>query len=265
MLAPEALAAQSPHRVATPDERLSRWVEHYWSVTWDLPPGESAARSTLSSPTAHLTVERGGVARAGTDGQGIWVTGPVTDGVFDVRLTGRGSTVGVKFRPGGLVAFTPVDMAGLTNRTLAATDLFEGVDQLERIAWDATSAAAELDGWLLSRGPVDLEDHDRFRRVWQVLEGEPITTVGALAERVGSSPRSLQRLFRRFVGTGVKRTLLRRRVCEAVEAIDRGRRGDWADLAIELGWFDQAHFIRDFRSVTGFTPAGYAHRDRSAH
>jgi AraC-like DNA-binding protein len=59
------------------------------------------------------------------------------------------------------------------------------------------------------------------------------------------------------VGVGPKAVLARYRLQDAVAAIDAGGVDDLADLAASLGWFDQAHFARDFRSVVGTTPSAY--------
>jgi AraC-like DNA-binding protein len=72
----------------------------------------------------------------------------------------------------------------------------------------------------------------------------------------GRSPRSLQRLFREYVGVSPKWVLQRLRLHEAAERMLEGR--DWAALALDLGYFDQAHFIHDFKAVTGRSPGEYA-------
>ena len=74
------------------------------------------------------------------------------------------------------------------------------------------------------------------------------------------SERTLQRLFRRHVGVGPKWVLQRARLHDAVDRIDRGGVRDLAALAVELGWFDQAHFTRDFTALVGQSPAAYARR-----
>jgi AraC-like DNA-binding protein len=82
--------------------------------------------------------------------------------------------------------------------------------------------------------------------------------VDELAARHAMSSRSLQRLFRRYVGVSPKWVLQRYRLHEAAERIAEGRDGDWAATALELGYFDQAHFIRDFKALIGASPAQYA-------
>ena len=86
-------------------------------------------------------------------------------------------------------------------------------------------------------------------------------TVTLAAERHGLSERTLQRLFRRYVGVGPKWVLQRARLHDAVERLDTADGPvDLAALATELGWFDQAHFTRDFTALVGQSPAAYAAR-----
>jgi len=83
-----------------------------------------------------------------------------------------------------------------------------------------------------------------------------------VTERHGIPLRTLQRLFRRYVGVGPKWTLQRYRLHDAVTLIDTGAVDDLAELAASLGWYDQAHFTREFTSLVGMPPAKYAARSR---
>ena len=73
--------------------------------------------------------------------------------------------------------------------------------------------------------------------------------------------RRLQRLFMEYVGVGPKWVIRRYRLQEAVEQAAGGPL-NWADLAADLGYSDQAHLVRDFTAVAGVSPAAYA---RSVH
>jgi AraC-like DNA-binding protein len=57
--------------------------------------------------------------------------------------------------------------------------------------------------------------------------------------------------------------LARYRMHDAVSRLDEGYDGSLADLAAEHGWYDQAHFTRDFRRLVGQSPGSYAARSRS--
>jgi AraC-like DNA-binding protein len=87
-----------------------------------------------------------------------------------------------------------------------------------------------------------------------------IRTVDDLADQTGISKRSLQRLFREYVGVPPKWVIRRYRLHELIERLEAGDPLDWPDLALELGYFDQAHLINDFRAITGYSPADYQRR-----
>ncbi len=66
--------------------------------------------------------------------------------------------------------------------------------------------------------------------------------------------RTLQRLFSQYVGVSPKWVIKRFRLLEAVGELSKNKKADWTKLALELGYFDQAHFIKDFKSIIGKTP-----------
>jgi AraC-like DNA-binding protein len=87
-----------------------------------------------------------------------------------------------------------------------------------------------------------------------------IFSVEELAARAGMAVRSLQRLFSQYVGVSPKWVIRRYRLHELLERMHSGERLDWARMAAELGYFDQAHLINDFKSITGYTPTEYSGR-----
>jgi transcriptional regulator GlxA family with amidase domain len=85
-----------------------------------------------------------------------------------------------------------------------------------------------------------------------------MTRVEAVAEAAGLGVRALQRLFKDYVGVSPKWVIQRYRLHEALARLESGAPLDLAALALELGYFDQAHFNRDFKSLLGRAPAAYA-------
>jgi transcriptional regulator GlxA family with amidase domain len=81
-----------------------------------------------------------------------------------------------------------------------------------------------------------------------------------LAAAAGVSVRTLQRLFVEYVGAGPAWVIRRWRVIEAAEQVAREPRATWAEMAADLGYGDQAHLVREFRTNLGATPAAYAAR-----
>jgi transcriptional regulator GlxA family with amidase domain len=86
----------------------------------------------------------------------------------------------------------------------------------------------------------------------------PDARVEELAAMHHLAPRTLQRLFKRYVGVGPKWVLKRLRIHQATERLAEPNPRPWTELALDLGYYDHAHFIRDFRLVVGRSPAKYA-------
>ncbi|WP_309133270.1 helix-turn-helix domain-containing protein [Brevibacterium sp.] len=259
VLRPHEMLTRTRYAAAEPAEELSPWVLRYWSVAWDLAAGEQYQQTTLSEPSIHLTVERGDLRRANTSGAGIWLTGPVTEERFDVTIFGAGGVIGVNFRLGGTLAFSARRPAEIRDTTIPAAAWFPTSDDLAGLD-DLTTAAEALDRWLLAYEPEMTESYCRFRRTLEVMEDPEVAHLGELAQRTGMGERTLQRMFQEHCGVGVKRLLVRARVRDAVAALDRGWDGTLAELGVSLGWFDQSHFINDFRRVTGYRPGEYVSR-----
>jgi AraC-like DNA-binding protein len=94
----------------------------------------------------------------------------------------------------------------------------------------------------------------------EIAEKREIVSVEQVVELGCLGKRTLQQLFSSYVGVGPKWVINRYRLHEAVERLQAGAHINFSELAMELGYFDQAHFIRDFRKLVGCTPAAYARR-----
>src|SRR5699024_4478274 len=249
VLQPEELLKRIEYRYVQPARELRPWVERYWSVEWRFASGEEFQASTLDDPSTHLTIEQGGVTRHGGTTPGAWFTGPTSAGRFDVQLSKSGSVVGIRFRPGGCHAFWDRHMLVEADTTQPAEEYFSESRLLIGVSGNAIAAASTLDDWLLSQEPTDTDELKHLRLMLTTLEKHPSEPLDEIAERAGCSIRTMQRHFRKLIGVSPKRILMRARVFRAIAELDDGWERTMPELAYSLGWFDQAHFIRDFRAV----------------
>ena len=261
ILRPEEFARHVELRRLPPAPDLAPWVENHWVLRWDLPAGTAYPSQVLPHPTVNLTVERG-VRRPEAPPAAVLVTGPVTRR-FDVETTGRGWVWGVRFRPGGFPALSGVDATRVAERTLAAAevlppDVVGPLDALHDTGAPVAEDRARVEVALrtLVAGP-DPDHALVVALVAEMLADRTLVRVAQVTERHGLSARRLQRLFARYVGVGPKWVLARHRMHDVVAALDAGYEGSLADLAAGHGWYDQAHFTRDFRALVGVTPARY--------
>lgn len=103
----------------------------------------------------------------------------------------------------------------------------------------------------------DTRGTERCARAVAALEESPARSIAEIASELGVSHGHLDREFSSVVGLG-PRTLARiLRVRRLLRHIDVHGQIGWTELAASLGWFDQAHLIRDFKRHTGVTPSQY--------
>jgi AraC-like DNA-binding protein len=241
-----------------PSPSLERLVDRHWIVHWDLRGRPPFRQEILPHPSVNLVVEP----------QGASVWGVPT--CRDVRLLhGRGWAVGTKFKPGAFTAITGISAATITDRSVPVPACLGGM--LDPIAIESTdehrldAAVTEIEGRLAPSADVQDPALDLVGDVIRSMQDlEPDARVGQIAARHHVAPRTLQRLFRRYVGVSPKWVLKRLRIHHAVERLAGARAVPWTRLALELGYYDHAHFIRDFRLVVGLSPAEYASEAESA-
>lgn len=252
VLHPRLAHGEFQHARRAPSSALAGVVEHYWHVSWDLRGLPAQQQETLPHPNVQYVIE------------------PALTGIYGVHtgryirvLEGRGQAFGVKFRAGGFFPFYGAPVSELRNRSLDPRRIFgdDAVgfesDVLGAANIDAMVAAAER--LLLAHMPaVDANVARAGDLVAGIAADHNLTSVDAMVQHCGLTKRALQRLFNQYVGVSPKWVINRYRLHEAIAQMQAGASISWTDLALALGYFDQAHFIRDFRKLVGRSPAEYA-------
>ena len=276
-------------RLPAPDD-VAHLVRQLWIPEWDLPAGERAEQLVLGYPASNVVVEPDGVAlhgptsRASTrvlTGRG-WAVGALLrpagvllftehpadllDGSAPVSAPGLRSAVAEAMEgvgPAGRRA-RPADPLGGTESgsapglRAAAAGAVAGADPAGRHLRAASLLADHVRALAAEVPPSAARDGALANRMVDLLEAGTVARSPAdLARQLHVSERSLQRLAARFVGMPPQLLLRRRRLQEAAERMRADPAADLGALAAELGFADQSHLTREFRSVLGATPRGY--------
>lgn len=246
-----ALAGKFAVSRRSPAPELAHCIAHYWTVSWDLRGHEPYVQETLPHPNIYLVFENDRL-----------LIGGVSTSKFTRVLEGQAYAFGVKFRPGGFYLFLKSSARKLTNRVLPANHVFgQDGDALETALVSSCNEEERVkaaDTFFRLRAPEPDETAALAGQlVERILHETEIKTVDDLAGRTGIGKRTLQRIFNEYVGINPKWVIRRYRLHELIERIDSGEQLDWPDLALELGYFDQAHLIHDFRAIVGHSPAQY--------
>ena len=251
ILNPRAVEQKFKLSRIAPSGELTALVEHFWIVSWDLRGQPSYTSETLPHPSVHLVIE---AHRAEVIG--------IMRGKFSRRLHGTGRAFGIKFRPGAFYPLLGAPVSQLTDRRVGLRTIFGVRGTAFRNAiqreQDEARCVAIAEAFLKTQSITPDPTREWVcRAVEKIMLDRSLVHVDQLATFTGATLRSLQRLFRKYVGISPKWVIKRYRLHEAAEELAKNS-GDVADLALRLGYFDQAHFIRDFKSVVGKTPGVYA-------
>ncbi|MNR19529.1 DNA-binding transcriptional activator FeaR [compost metagenome] len=118
-----------------------------------------------------------------------------------------------------------------------------------------------VESMIRSKLPAQDEQVTLVNQIVDFVYGQPeITKVDALCEHFQMNIRTLQRLFDQYVGVSPKWVIKIARIQSAAETTDGTDTHNWSKLSMDLGYHDQSHFIKDFKSVLGQTPEEYALR-----
>lgn len=233
-----------------PADDLAALVERHWLVSWELPPGRTASVTLLPHPCVNLVLDGGLLTVAGMGHER-----------FTYTYRGAGRVFGTKFRPGAFLPFLGRPVSDLADSAVPATAVWG--PPAAALAASMTGPVDDLircvEGFLRGRWPEPDPNVALVGRVVaDLLHDRTITRVDDVTARFGIPPRRLQRLFARYVGVSPKWVLRRYRLHEAAARLAAEHDRPWAEMAAELGYFDQSHFSRDFTAAVGMTPLEYA-------
>jgi AraC-like DNA-binding protein len=234
-----------------PSDDLQPFIEHFWMVGWDLRGQQPHLAETLPYPSVHIVIEQGRAE----------VVGVVT-GKFTRLLEGQGRAFGIKFKPGAFYPFWKSPISQLSDGSISVQEVFgsagEALAQAILAEEEQTKRIAIAEEFLRARLPEPDENVAMINRIVdRTITDREITQVDDIVRLFNLNKRTLQRIFSQYVGVSPKWVIKRYRLHEAAEQLAGGEVVDWPKIALELGYFDQAHFIKDFKTIVGESPAEY--------
>ena len=264
-----------PHLHRVPKAPLDAFIASIWVYQND--PQPHALERILPSGAAQLIVnlkeDQTRLYDADCPHRCVATSGSVLSGVqsrFQIIDTSEQEYVaGVAFKPGGTVPFmrapahetrnldVPLEALWdhrctsiLRERLLASVSLEAKLDVLE---------AALREMWR----PPGL--HPAVAYALAAFDRVPLATnIAAVTDAIGLSAKRFIERFKMEVGITPKVYCRVRRFQRALTMATRGRRVEWTRVALDCGYFDQAHFNHDFRSFAGLTPGAYQSARTSA-
>ena len=187
-----------------------------------------------------------------------FVIGQLT-GPYEVEPTGETGIFSVRFHPNGFLPFATIAIKEMENTAVSLEKLF-GKDgkEIEQKVLNANSTPERIklvETFLLSR-LTDTETIDRIVRstVETILTANGQLTIDELSKQTNINRRQLERKFSSAIGLSPKQLSKIIRLQATLKMLLSKKFTSLTALAYESEYYDQAHFIKDFKELTGFTP-----------
>jgi AraC-like DNA-binding protein len=193
-----------------------------------------------------------------------WISGERTEPIV-IDECGDVHLVGIRLRPAGAWPFLHVPVSEFTGQVVELEAVFDReIVALREQMGEADNDDARfrlVESWLLGRMRAGTPPTPAVRyAVNAIRTSSSRLPIGKIADETGLSHKHLLREFDRCVGLTPK---MFARLCSfqrAIEWIGHKRAVDWADTAAMCGYYDQAHFIHEFRAFSGLSPSHYLSR-----
>ncbi len=252
------------YRELEPSAALRPFVRCFWILRAPGSRGEPQADRIVPDGCSEIVVNRADPFRrvrggARREQEPVLLVGPAGRAIT-IAPTGEVDLFGIRFEPGGLHALLAVPAHELFEQDLCLGQVDGPLrGELERTAPCATVAERQVAtervlARRLRTRRASTAARERVRAAIGLVAQGP-HSVEALAARLGTSRRALERDFRDQVGLSPKLYARVARLQAVLKRLEGGRpaRG-WAELAVACGFADQSHLIREFRLLAGTTP-----------
>jgi AraC-like DNA-binding protein len=250
-----------------PPDHISSIVECYWIIENDDPT--PAKEKIIPDGFAELIFHYGDPYRISIDGnwsiQAPTLLAGQIDKHFFLENTGRSGIFGIKLQPTALANLFGLNMKEITNKVidLSSVEQIPVQNLSEVLVSHAThkvkleAATAYFENARQHRYEVSAID----AAVKRIFLEHGMISVAELTEIAHVGERQLENLFKKYVGLSPKLFARIIRFSYIFELIKEQR--TWSDLAYEAAFYDQSHFIRNFKDFTGENPADYQFDNKS--
>lgn len=189
-----------------------------------------------------------------------WISGMKTDYLLiDASVT---NMIGIHFKPGGCFPFVEFPMAELNNLTIEVDSIWGNEINNIREAIlnqpDIDLRFSILENYFQAKGKNNMGNYGLVHySVDQLVHSPQMWTIRKLSDKTGVTPKHLITLFKKYVGLSPKMFSRINKFQKVIQLIEQQQKIDWAMLAFECGYFDQPHFIKEFRDFSGINPVLY--------
>lgn len=254
------------YQVYEPQQKLERYVKYYWTLRNDDDLVPHSRERVFPDGCIELIFNYADPMRIFENDEGVIQPRNIVHGqlkkFIELESTGRIGLFCARFHAAGFQPFVDLEVSDLTDRSMTIQEIWgEEGKWLESEMQSAHTTEARIsivESFLLRRLEKSKKTHPEISLcVDDIIASGGEMTIDALSEKYHIGKRHLERKFLSTVGLSQKLFARIVRFNNALQMIANKDFSTFTHVAHEGGFYDQAHFIRDFKDFTGLNPKQY--------
>lgn len=253
------------YQLYTPTPELQPFIKCFWSLE-DEKQDEPVKQRVLPDGCMEMIFHYGDLYQQYfADGSSIvqprsFVFGQITK-YIEIAPTGASGIISARFLPEGIGPFINMPVTSLENKAVAIAEIFADGSSLEKHVINANNNEERIklvESFLLSK-LIEPNTIDTIARscVEAIFQSQGRIAVVELAGKMNINRRSMERKFTTAIGMSPKQLARVARLQSTLKMLEQKKFTSLTSLAYENGYYDQAHFIKDFKEFTGMSPKSF--------
>lgn len=253
------------YQVYTPSPELQAFIKCFWSLD-DEKQEEPVKQRVLPDGCMEMIFHYGDLYRQYfEDGSSIiqprsFVFGQITK-YIEIAPTGSSGIISARFLPEGICPFLNMPVSSLENKPVPIAEIFADGAALEQLIVNANNNEERIqliESFLLSK-LTDPNTIDAITKsfVEAIFQSQGQIGVVELAGKLNINRRNMERKFTSLIGMSPKQLARVVRLQSTLKMLEQKKFTSLTSLAYENGYYDQAHFIKDFKDFTGMSPKSF--------
>lgn len=251
-----------------PSKVLQKYIKCIWTIEYNGMLTFSESERILPDGYTEIIINYSDMLKCAIDGtqqqfmNTSFASGPFTKYIH-LEATGKVGLLGIRFWPGMMHTFFNIPMSELTNNyfdlSFIAKEFSKEVEYKVLSSKNFEERYSLLDGTLLKHLMRNFAPPNRIveEAIHEITYSNGMISVENLSEKLGISSRQLERLFNVQLGLTPKMFNRIIRFQNIFNELEANRINNWLILALQCGYYDQAHFIKEFKQFSGMNPNSY--------
>lgn len=251
-------------------DRLSQLVKSFWIVDSE---GDDTIYKEKIIPDGYpeMIIHYGDHYRINISGawerqEKLLIAGQITN-YFFLENSGKTGMIGIKFQPWAVKILFDLDMDKLVNKVIEFPEgLKMYLKSIIDIAISETSFEEKVKGmesWMSDNFKLEKDNYNKYQSaVSEIIQSKGMLNIHEIIDKVKISERSLERYFKSYTGLSPKRYSRIIRFSSIFNLVQR-KSFEWTEVSYLAGFYDQSHFIKNFKEFTGEEPTAYGFDDKN--